>query len=114
EPEGIRMGSTLRFLARFSRAATEIVPALAGVQVVRQWAGCYDGTPDNEPVLGPAGFDNFMQMSGFVGHGFMMAPAVAELYADFLAGRGKDEIFERFTVARFERGGGPKEDFIIG
>jgi sarcosine oxidase subunit beta len=87
---------------------------LAGVKVVRQWAGCYDVTPDNNPVLGPAGFENFHQLSGFVGHGFMMAPAVAELYADRLAGRGQDEIFERFGVERFSRGGAPKEDFIIG
>jgi sarcosine oxidase subunit beta len=115
EPEGLSQGSTLRFLARFARAATALCPALGGVQVVRQWAGLYDVTPDNNPVLGPAGPANFLQLSGFVGHGFMMAPAVAELYADWLAGRGKDEIFERFGVERFGRGrGGPKEDFIIG
>jgi sarcosine oxidase, subunit beta len=114
EPEGVVQGSTLRFLARFARAATALVPVLAGVKVVRQWAGCYDVTPDNNPVLGPAGHGNLHQLSGFVGHGFMMAPAVAELYADWLAGRGKDEIFERFTVERFARGAVPKEDFIIG
>ncbi len=114
EPEGVVMGSTLRFLARFARAATALVPALAGVKVVRQWAGCYDVTPDNNPVLGPAGFENFHQLSGFVGHGFMMAPAVAELYADWLAGRGEDEIFRRFRLDRFARGGEPREDFIIG
>jgi sarcosine oxidase subunit beta len=44
----------------------------------------------------------------------MMAPAVAELYADWLAGRGKDEIFERFGVDRFAAGGVAREDFIIG
>ncbi len=114
EPEGLAMGSTLRFLARFARAAVGLVPLLAGVKVVRQWAGCYDVTPDNNPVLGAAGYDNFLQLSGFVGHGFMMAPAVAELYADWIAGRGKDEIFDRFTLARFGLGGGSKEDFIIG
>jgi sarcosine oxidase subunit beta len=114
EPEGVLQGSTLRFLARFARAAVTTLPALAGVKVVRQWAGCYDVTPDNNPVLGPAGFENFHQLSGFVGHGFMMAPAVAELYADLLTGRGKDEIFERFTVDRFARGPLTKEDFIIG
>ena len=81
---------------------------------MRQWAGLYDVTPDHQPILGPAGFANFLQLSGFVGHGFMMAPAVAELYADLLAGRGRDEIFDRFALARFARGGGPKEDFIIG
>jgi sarcosine oxidase subunit beta len=114
EPDGLSQGSTLRFLARFARAATALCPALSGVQVVRQWAGLYDVTPDNNPVLGPAGPANFHQLSGFVGHGFMMAPAVAELYADWLAGRGKDEIFERFALERFARGAVPKEDFIIG
>jgi sarcosine oxidase, subunit beta len=114
EREGLAQGSTLRFLARFARAASDLVPALAGVSVVRQWAGCYDVTPDNNPVLGPAGPANFHQLSGFVGHGFMMAPAVAELYADWLAGRGKDEIFDRFALDRFARGPAPKEDFIIG
>jgi sarcosine oxidase subunit beta len=44
----------------------------------------------------------------------MMAPAVAELYADWLTGRGRDEIFERFTLDRFDRGAGSREDFIIG
>ncbi len=114
EPEGVVQGSTLRFAARFARAATALVPALAGVKVVRQWAGCYDVTPDNNPVLGPAGYPNFHQLSGFVGHGFMMAPAVAELYAEFLAGRGKDEIIDRFGVGRFASGALPREDFIIG
>jgi sarcosine oxidase subunit beta len=114
EPEGLVQGSTLRFLARFARAAVATVPRLAGVKVTRQWAGCYDVTPDNNPILGPAGFDNLHQLSGFVGHGFMMAPAVAELYAEWLTGRGKDELFERFTIDRFARGEVAREDFIIG
>jgi sarcosine oxidase subunit beta len=114
EPPGTDQGSTLRFLARFARAATALVPRLAGVKVIRQWAGLYDVTPDRRPVLGPAGYANFHQLSGFVGHGFMMAPAVAELYADLLAGRGRDEIFDRFGLERFLYGAGPREDFVIG
>ena len=84
-----------------SRAATALCPVLGGVQVVRQWAGLYDVTPDNNPILGPAGPENFFQLSGFVGHGFMMAPAVAELYADLVAGRGRDEIFDRFEPGAY-------------
>jgi sarcosine oxidase subunit beta len=114
EPEGLEQGSTLRFLARFARAAVAAVPALAGVKVLRQWAGCYDVTPDNNPILGPARLDNFLQLSGFVGHGFMMAPAVAEVYAAWMTGSPPDEILERFTLARFERGDIAREDFIIG
>jgi sarcosine oxidase subunit beta len=114
EPEGLLQGSSLRFLARFARAATQLLPRLAGVKVVRQWAGCYDVTPDNNPILGPAGYENFHQLHGFVGHGFMMAPAVAELYADALTGRGRDEIVDRFPLARFSGGSVVREDFIIG
>ncbi len=114
EPEGLAMGSSLRFLARFARAALRIVPGLAAVKVVRQWAGCYDVTPDNGPILGPAGPANFHQLHGFVGHGFMMAPAVAELYADWLCGRGRHELLARFAPDRFARGAAVPEDFVIG
>ena len=114
EPPGIDSRSTLRFLARFARAISECVPVAAGLKVMRQWAGCYDVTPDNNPVLGAAGYDNFLQLNGFVGHGFMMAPAVTELMADWMAGDPPDEIFERFTLARFAKGEVKGEDFIIG
>jgi sarcosine oxidase subunit beta len=53
-------------------------------------------------------------VNGFVGHGFMMAPAVTELMAGWMAGDPTDEIFERFTLERFERGELLGEDFIIG
>ena len=114
EPEGIAMGSSLRFLARFARAITACAPRTGSLRVVRQWAGCYDVTPDNNPILGPAGFENFLQLSGFVGHGFMMAPAVTELMAAWMAGGPKDPILERFTADRFPRGEVAHEDFIIG
>jgi len=114
EPHGLDTSSTLRFLARFSRALTRTVPLTAGLKVMRQWAGCYDVTPDNNPILGAAGFENFLQLSGFVGHGFMMAPAVTELMAGWMAGDAPHEIFERFTLDRFARGDVSREDFIIG
>jgi sarcosine oxidase subunit beta len=115
EPEGIEEGGTLRFLARFARAITACAPVTGGLKVVRQWAGCYDVTPDNNPILGAAGFGNFLQLHGWVGHGFMMAPAVTELMAAWMAGDHPHEIFERFTLDRFSReGGAAREDFIIG
>ena len=51
---------------------------------------------------------------GFMGHGFMMAPIVGKLYAEWLSGGQKHEIFERCTLSRFTAGGIQKEDFIIG
>ena len=114
EPEGLQLGSSLRFLARFARAITACAPVTGALRVVRQWAGCYDVTPDNNPILGPAGFENFLQLSGFVGHGFMMAPAVTELMAAWMVGGAPDEMFERFRVDRFAGGRTVREDFIIG
>jgi len=115
EPAGLEMGSTLRFLARYSRAITDCIPQLRDVKVIRQWAGCYDHTPDNNPILGETpGLPNFLQVNGFVGHGFMMAPAVTELMATWMTGGLKDEIFDRFTLDRFISGQLIHEDFIIG
>ena len=46
--------------------------------MLRQWAGCYDITPDANPIVGPVdGIEHFYQASGFMGHGFMMAPIVS-------------------------------------
>ena len=115
EPAGMNMGSTLRFLSRFSRALTEQIPQLGQIKVLRQWAGCYDVTPDNNPVLGRTpGLPNMLQMSGFVGHGFMMAPAVAERMAAWMVNETRDELFTRFDLDRFRTGRLERETMIIG
>jgi sarcosine oxidase, subunit beta len=115
EPSDLNQGSTLRFLARFSRALTEQLPRLGGVKVLRQWAGSYDVTPDNSPILGRTPeLPNLLQMSGFVGHGFMMAPAVAERMAAWMVRDTRDELFERFNLQRFVTGKLERETMIIG
>jgi sarcosine oxidase subunit beta len=115
EPPTFEMGSTLRFLSRYAQAITTCIPSLRDVKVIRQWAGCYDVTPDNNPILGETPrLPNFLQLNGFVGHGFMMAPAVTEAMAIWMTGGEKDEIFDRFTLDRYETGELIVEDFIIG
>ncbi len=115
EPAGLNMGSTMRFLSRYARALTEQLPKLGRIKVLRQWAGCYDVTPDNSPILGRTpGLENLLQMSGFVGHGFMMAPAVAERMAAWMMTDTQDELFTRFNLRRFEEGRLERENMIIG
>lgn len=116
EPTGLGMGSSFGFLTRFARALTHRLPRAGNVRVLRQWAGPYDVTPDNSPILGRTpGLSNMLQMSGFVGHGFMMAPAVAERMAAWMRSPDNgDELFSRFTLARFEEGRLEREDMIIG
>lgn len=115
EPAGLNLGSTARFLARYSQALTELLPQVGAVRVLRQWSGAYDVTPDNSPILGRTRhLENLLHMHGFVGHGFMMAPAVAERMARWMTTGESDELFERFTLERFAEGRLEREDFIIG
>ena len=111
----MNLGSTAQFLARYAQALTEQLPMVGSVKVLRQWSGPYDVTPDNSPILGKTpGLANLLQMSGFVGHGFMMAPAVAERMAKWMATGESDELFERFSLSRFAEGRLEREDMIIG
>lgn len=112
------MGSTLEFLATYSRRLVKLMPILGDIKILRQWAGPYDQSPDGNPILGaPKDHPNFFLACGFVGHGFMMAPIVGKLYAEWLTGGDKHEIFERYTLSRFTDGSNAaheKEDFNIG
>ena len=115
EPPGLNQTSSARFAARFAEGVTRLIPRLGGVKVIRQWAGCYDVTPDHSPILGETpGVRGLVQMSGFVGHGFMMAPAVAERMADWLAGGPIDEVLQRYALSRFAEGRLEHEEMIIG
>ena len=114
EPPGLNQRSSMRFLSRYSQALLRLMPDLGTLKVVRQWAGCYDVTPDRSPILGETpGVAGLLQMSGFVGHGFMMAPAVARRMADWMGG-AQDELFTRFTLQRFADGRLEPEAMIIG
>lgn len=114
-PEGIDHGSSLRFLALYARALARAMPILAGVKILRQWAGCYDITPDGSPLVGDVdAVEGLYLMSGFMGHGFMMAPVMGEIFARWLV-RGKErELFERWNLRRFAQGRLLRETMILG
>lgn len=114
-PEGLDMGSSHRFLALYARALTRTVPVLGRVKVLRQWAGCYDLTPDANPIVGPVDeVDEFYQASGFMGHGFMMAPVMGKLLAEHIAEGTNLPMFERWNLRRFAEGKLLAETMIIG
>ena len=112
------MGSTLAFIATYARRLVRVMPVLGEIKILRQWAGPYDQSPDGNPILGATPeHPDFFLACGFVGHGFMMAPIVGKLYAEWLTGGTPHEIFGRYTLTRFRDGSGArheKEDFNIG
>jgi sarcosine oxidase subunit beta len=112
------MASSLEFLATYARRLTQLLPIVRDVKILRAWAGPYDQSPDGNPILDhPPELPDFFLACGFVGHGFMMAPVVGELYADYLTGGDRHDLFAQSSLGRFRGGtgsGAPKEDFNLG
>jgi sarcosine oxidase subunit beta len=114
-PEGLNHDSSFAFLGLYARALTTTCPILGKVKVLRQWSGCYDLTPDANPILGGVDeVEHFYQASGFMGHGFMMAPVVGKLIAEHMAKRTHLPMFDRWNLRRFKEGKLLSETMIIG
>ncbi len=117
QPSSDSMQSTFAFLTTYAFHLSKIIPLLNSVKILRQWAGPYDISPDGNPILGaPKHIPEFYFCSGFVGHGFMMAPIIGVYYADWLANGMMHPIFEQYALDRFNKKNIPleKETLIIG
>ena len=114
-PHGLNQESSHAFLGKYARSLVRACPVLAKVKVLRQWAGCYDITPDANPIVGPVDeVEHFYQASGFMGHGFMMAPVVGKLIAQYIVEETPLPMFERWNLRRFKEGKLLSEAMIIG
>ena len=88
--------------AAIRRASDVLLPQLEHVSYPLLVRGVYDVTPDHQPILGPVG-DGIFVAAGFSGHGFMIAPAVARIVADAVAGLD-DPVLDVLGVERFAAG----------
>ncbi|MFO0677148.1 MAG: FAD-binding oxidoreductase [Polyangiaceae bacterium] len=114
-PHGLNQDSSHAFLGLYARSLTRTCPVLGSVKVLRQWAGCYDITPDANPIVGRVDeVQDFFQASGFMGHGFMMAPVVGKLLAQYVDEGTPLPMFERWNLRRFKEGRLLSEAMIIG
>jgi len=108
--------SSIGFLQRMSREILKLFPRLGAVNVLRQWAGSYDVSPDNTPILGTVDKpEGFYFACGYSGHGLMISPKVGQMMADLIAQGRKDPLLESFSIDRFSRlGSEKKESLVIG
>jgi sarcosine oxidase, subunit beta len=116
EKPGVNFQSSFEFTRRVAKALLDLLPTLGDVKVMRQWAGAYDVTPDNKPILGHTpGFENFLQLNGASGHGFMVSPMTTKLTAELILGRKPSMDLAPFRLDRFGPGfQAEKETLVIG
>jgi sarcosine oxidase, subunit beta len=104
-----------RYLNRADDAFVDLVvdktstrfPGLADAAIASSYAGCYDVTPDWNPVISATGIDGLLVAAGFSGHGFKIAPAVGRLVADLVIdGVSRDPRIPArdFRLSRFAEG----------
>ena len=82
-------------------------PGFADAAITSSYAGCYDVTPDWNPVISRTDVDGLVVAAGFSGHGFKIAPAVGRLLADLVVdGRSADPRIPEtdFRLSRFAEG----------
>jgi sarcosine oxidase subunit beta len=97
---GHRVDATDEFITEMPRRMVRLIPKLASVKVIRQWAGSYEMSPDGNPLCGESEVRGFFVSSGLSGHGFMFAPALGKLVAELML-EGKSSIpLDEFSLSR--------------
>jgi sarcosine oxidase subunit beta len=81
---------------------TTLFPRLAGIKVVRAWAGIMGFTADGVPLIGRAPWAPGLTIAaGFNGGGFSWASIVGVVVADLLCGRDPGFDLAPFRPDRF-------------
>jgi glycine/D-amino acid oxidase-like deaminating enzyme len=86
-------------------------PGLSGARLSSSYAGCYDVTPDYNPMISSSPLEGLWLCAGFSGHGYKISPSVGELMADLITvgtSRHPDIDHDDFRWDRFAT-----DDFLV-
>jgi sarcosine oxidase, subunit beta len=98
------LDSTLDFLEGLSGHVLELLPFLARVKVLRQWAGICDMTPDYSPIMGVTPVEGFLVDVGWGTYGFKAGPVSGKRMAELIATHKVPDLIAPFRLSRFEEG----------
>jgi sarcosine oxidase subunit beta len=107
DPDAYRNRAEGSFMERTADRLAHRFPGLDGAGFAGGYAGCYDVTPDFNPIISATPVTGLIVAAGFSGHGYKIAPAVGELVADLvIEGASRDALVpERdFRLERFTEG----------
>ncbi len=96
-------------------ALIERAPVFEEATVMRGWAGFYEITPDDNPILGHVpDLEGFIVAAGFSGHGFMQGPAIGRAISELvLDGEARVLDLSAFRPGRFQEGALLQEHNVI-
>ena len=98
------MRASLEFLEEVAGHVLQLMPSLATMRVLRQWAGLCDMTPDYSPIIGTTPVDGFLVDVGWGTYGFKAGPAAGEAVAELVATNRVPKLIAGFDLARFGDG----------
>ena len=90
------------------RDAMSMVPVLSELNLVETCAGLRPGTPDNGPVLGPAGPAGLLIATGHYRNGILLSAVTADAVVARLAGEQPAAEWEPFSPQRLTAGTGAR------
>jgi glycine oxidase len=83
------------------REAYRLIPEIAELELVEASAGLRPGTPDNAPLIGAAGSEGLLIVTGHFRNGVLQAPVTADSIAALLAGETAPVDLAPFSPQRF-------------
>lgn len=117
EPSSFNTSVDWEWLDSVLEAGLHRFPLLEAAALAEQqcWAGLYEITPDSNPILGRhPDLPNYIDASGFSGHGIMHAPATGLLMAEeILDGRAWTIDIDELRITRFRAGALKAERNVI-
>jgi sarcosine oxidase subunit beta len=115
EPSSFEKSVDEDWMATTVEALVEMVPAFEEASILNGWAGFYEVTPDDNPVLGFVDqVEGIAVAAGFSGHGFLQGPAIGTCMAELiLDGQAKTVDISAFRPSRFADGALLQEHNVI-
>ena len=98
------MRGSLEFTEELAGHVLELMPSIAKLRLLRQWAGLCDMTPDFSPIMGVTPVEGFLVDVGWGTYGFKAGPVAGEAMAELVATGRTPEIIAAFDLARFAEG----------
>ena len=95
---------SLDFIEGLASHVLQLMPQLAQVRLLRQWAGLCDMTPDYSPIMGVTPVAGFYVDVGWGTYGFKAGPVAGETMAECVATGKPPALIGAFDLARFGEG----------